>query len=343
MSSNETHAEPQTVLVILLNYKTPEMTVKSLRAAMAAMEDLPGEIVVVDNASGDGSFEHIQNAAKQAGWLHNDRVRVIQSPVNGGFGAGMNVGMASGLSNGARPAFYYLLNSDAFANEDTIANLRDFLLKNPRAGLAGSYVHGTDDTPHCTAFRFPSIAAEFEGAAHTGIVSRLLAKARVPMDLPTTAAQVDWTAGASLMIRSDVIQDVGPFDERFFLYFEETELCHRAACAGWTTYYVPDSTIAHVGSASTGMKKWNRTPSYWFDSRWYYFSKVHGRPYAIAATFALLAGKALYGLRRVIQTKPQMDPNGFTRDLWSHMRRQLTQPVDLIETRALSSKPKESK
>ncbi len=338
------HAQKTTgfsVLTVLLNYKTPDMTTKSLRAAMAAMEDLSGEIVVVDNASGDGSYESIRQVAEQEGWLTSGRVRLIQSPVNGGFGAGMNLGMQAALSDGNRPDFYYLLNSDAFANEDTIQTLRDFLQKTPQAGFAGSYVHGLDDEPHCTAFRFPTLASEFEGAAHTGLITRLLPNVSVPMDLPSKAAQVDWTAGASLMIRADVIEQVGGFDETFFLYFEETELCHRAATAGWQTYYVPTSRIAHVGSASTGMKKWTRTPSYWFDSRWHYFSKVHGRAYAIAATFALLAGSGIYGLRRLIQSKPQVNSDGFIRDLWSNMRTQLARPVKQIETRPLSSEPKE--
>lgn len=333
----------QSVLTVLLNYKTPEMTVKSLRAAMAAMEDLSGEIVVVDNASDDGSLDHIRAAADNAGWLASGRVRLIQSPVNGGFGAGMNIGMKAGLSDGSHPGFYYLLNSDAFCAPDTIEALRNFMLKTPKAGLAGSYVHSLEGDPHCTAFRFPSVLSEFEGATHTGLISRLLANVSVPMVLPTQATQVDWTAGASLMIRADVIQEVGGFDETFFLYFEETELCHRAARAGWQTYFVPESRIAHVGSASTGMKDWDKTPGYWFDSRWYYFSKLHGRGYAVAATLALLMGCGIYGMRRIVQTKPQMDPDGFCRGLWDHMRRQLARSTHNFETRPLSSDSKEPK
>ncbi len=331
-----------TVLTILLNYRTPEMTLRSLGAAMAAIEDLSGEIVVVDNASGDNSMDIIRQGAMDAGWLQSGRVRLIQSPVNGGFGAGMNVGIQAGLSDGSTPGFYYLLNSDAFANCDTIEILRDFLVNTPQAGLAGSFVHGVDDTPHCTAFRFPTIASEFEGAAHTGLITRLLPNVSVAMGLPDETTQVDWTAGASLMIRSEVIAAVGGFDETFFLYFEETELCRRAAAAGWQTFYVPRSRIAHVGSASTGMKKWARTPAYWFESRWYYFSKVHSPAYAWAATMARLAGGAIYSARRLVQNRPAMDPDGFAGDLWRHMWSCLMhRPKN--ETRALSAELKEPK
>ncbi len=308
----------QTVLTIILNFRTPAMTLRSAEAAMAEMQHLPGEVLIVDNNSGDGSYEAILAGARERGWLADGRLRVEASPVNGGFGAGMNIGLHARLSDGSVPDFFYLLNSDAFPDPGCIRTLRDFLLDHPGAGLAGSYVYGEDGVPHCTLFRFPSIASEFEGAARTGVISRLLAHAIVPMDIPTEPQQVDWTAGASLMIRREVIEAVGGFDETFFLYFEETELCHRAGRAGWRTHYVPQSTIVHVGSASTGMKDWGRTPAFWLDSRLYYFTRVHGAAYAIGATAARLAGGTVYGLRRLISNKPRADAPHFYSDLLRH-------------------------
>ncbi len=341
-ADSRNHAD-SSVLVVLLNYKTPEMTIKSLRAAMDAMEDLAGEITVVDNASGDGSLNTIRAAAEDAGWLQSGRVRLLQSPVNGGFGAGMNFGINAGLSDGTKPAFYYLLNSDAFCNERTIEALREFLHATPDAGFAGSYVHGIEGEPHCTAFRFPSLASEFEGAAQTGLITRLLPDVSVAMELPDKAVQVDWTAGASLMIRAEAIDAVNGFDEQFFLYFEETELCHRAAQAGWNTYYVPDSTIAHLGSVSTGMKDWSRTPSYWFDSRWHYFSTTSSRNYALAATLARFAGAAIYGLRRLIERKPQVEPDGFYRDLFNHLLAQISLKAKAPKVQPLTHNAKDTK
>ncbi len=87
---------------------------------------------------------------------------------------------------------------------------------------------------------------------------------------------MDWLAGASLMMRQDVLDRIGLFDEEFFLYFEETELCLRAARAGWPTDYVVESRVAHVGSASTGMKTWDRIPQFWLDSRLRYFTLAGG-------------------------------------------------------------------
>jgi GT2 family glycosyltransferase len=136
--------------------------------------------------------------------------------------------------------------------------------------------------------------------------------------LPDKTCTVDWLAGASLMMRQNVLDEVGLFDENFFLYFEETDLCRRAKLAGWETIYVRDSEVAHIGSVSTGMKTWDRMPEYWFNSRLHYFVKNHGRGYAFAATIAHLAGAAIYRVRAVLQGKPQVDPPKFLRDFAAH-------------------------
>ncbi|MEM7321378.1 MAG: glycosyltransferase family 2 protein [Pseudomonadota bacterium] len=309
------------VLTVILNYRTPELTLKACEAALNDMRDVAGEIVVVDNGSGDGSLELLRSEADARGWTKGNRLRVLESGRNGGFGAGVNFGIRAGLSTGATPDFYYLLNSDAWPDPGTIAHLRDFLIRTPKAGLVGSGVRGIDGGPHRTAFRFPSIAGEFESGAHTGFISRALHNSVVAVPIPLAATRIDWTAGASLMIRRAVIDATDGFDERFFLYFEETDLSRRARNLGWTTHYLPECAVAHVGSASTGMKIWARTPQYWFDSRLHYFVKSHGSVYAALATLALICGHMLWQVRRIIQRKSQLDPDWFLRDLiWHSIR-----------------------
>lgn len=308
-----------TLLCVLLNFRTAHMTLRAAEAAIADMAGMPGaEMVIVDNASGDGSFEILHDAAEARGWTGGNRVRVVASPVNGGFGAGNNVGMMSGMSDGSMPDFVYILNSDAFPDPGCIATLLGHLQSHPKAGMAGSHVRGEDDVPHCTLFRFPSVAGEFEGAARTGIFSRLLKHAIVPMDFPDHAIRVDWTAGASLMMRGEMLREIGYFDETYFLYFEETDLCLRAARAGWETWYVPESRVVHIGSVSTGMKTWDRMPRYWFDSRRHYFLKNHGRAYATAALLARAAGVSIHRIRVALSGRPAQDPPGFLRDLIAH-------------------------
>lgn len=301
------------VLCIILNWRTAEMTLSAVAAAERAMEGIDGAINVVDNDSQDGSFEKLESAL--AG---RPRVRVLQSGRNGGFGAGNNVGIRAGLPDGARPDFVYILNSDAFPAPDAISALLTHLQAHPGTGFAGSQIHGTDGEPHITAFRFPGIASEFEGAVKLGPVSRLLSRFIVALPLPSVTTPVDWLAGASVMMRQSMLEGIGLFDETFFLYFEETDLMLRGRRAGWATDYVVESRVAHIGSASTGMKKWQRIPGYWFDSRWHYFAKNHGRVYAVAATLAHLAGLGLNRLRMVLQRRRAGNAPHYFRDLVKH-------------------------
>lgn len=309
------------VLTIILNYKTAEMTLRSVESARRAMQDIAGEILVVDNDSQDGSFETIAAKIAENGWDkggETGHTRVIQSGHNGGFGAGNNVGIRAGLSDGTKPDFYYVLNSDAFPTPGAIAALLAHLQANPKTGFAGSYIYGEDGTRHTTTFRFPSAASEFESAIRFGPVTRLLRSRRVPLEGVTTDRAVDWIAGASLMMRADVLDDIGLFDETFFLYFEETDLCRRARQAGYGIDYVHASEVMHIGSVSTGMGNWARVPGYWFDSRWHYFAKNHGAFYASLATMVHLLGGALHWVRCLITRKKRGVQPRFLTTLLTH-------------------------
>jgi len=302
------------ILTIVLNYRTAQMTLKSAAAARVAMAGLPGELVIVDNDSQDGSFEAMRSDVTAQGW---DDVRVIQSGRNGGYGAGNNFGLRAGMADGTRPDYVYILNSDAFPKPGAIKVLYDHLNATPRTGFAGSYIEGEDEVQHTTTFRFPSVWSEFEGSIGFGPVSRMLKSYRVPRALQKTAL-VDWLAGASVMMRQDVLDEIGLFDETFFLYFEETDLCRRAHKAGHQVMFLADSVVTHLGSVSTGMKEWDRVPDYWFASRWYYFTKNHGRAYAVAATVMHLTGGGLHWLRCKLTGKTNTGAPHFLRTMARH-------------------------
>lgn len=316
------------LLVIVLNYRTAQMT---LRAVEAALADMPegAELVLVDNASGDGSAALLQEAVTQRGWDADGKVRFIQSAVNGGFGAGNNIGLRQKMTDGSVPDYFYILNSDAFPDRGCIAGLLRHMQITPKAGMVGSHVRGEDDMPHTTAFRFPTIAGEFEGGARLGPISRALHRSIIAPPLPDRTCQVDWVAGASVMMRAQMLDDIGLFDEDFFLYFEETDLCNRAARAGWERWYMPEVGVVHIGSVSTGMKEWQRMPAYWFASRRTYFCKNHGRAYAALAWAARLAGGSIHALRTTLSGQPSQDPAYFLRDL---LRFGLGLPLELGRT-----------
>ncbi|MFT6389024.1 MAG: GT2 family glycosyltransferase [Cellvibrionaceae bacterium] len=309
---------------IILNFRTPDMTVDAIKSTIAALVDVDFEwsITIVDNDSGDASEEKLRavcldnQRSKVDGW---SRVDVLQSGNNGGFGAGNNVGIRHVMMQHKNLEYLYVLNSDAFPEREALTTLVYFLDNNKNYGVAGSYIFGTDGEPHITAFRFPTIQGEFEGAIKLGPVSRLLNKYIVPIGIPETSIDVDWLAGASMLVRVETIHQVGLFDETFFLYFEETDFLLRMAKQGWKTRYLLESKVAHVGSASTGMKQWERIPSYWLDSRRHYFTKNHGKMYFYLATLAKILGIGIWRLRCKITSKTDQEPQKFSFDIIRHL------------------------
>ncbi len=293
------------------------MTLDAAEAAVAAMEGIHGEILIVDNDSQDGSFEMMRDAVARQDW---PTVTVLQSGRNGGYGAGNNFGIRAGFQTlkDERPDYIYILNSDAFPERHAISYLLKHMEENKETGFAGSLTIGDDGQSHQTAFRFPTLASEFEGAIKFGPVSRLLRRKIVALPVPDSTCHVGWLAGASLMIRREVLDDIGLFDESFFLYFEETDLCLRAVLDGHKMTFVRESVVTHIGSVSTGMKTQKRMPSYWFDSRLHYFLRNHGRAYATAATVLHLAGGSFARLREILQRKPASTPKFFLIDMALH-------------------------
>lgn len=302
------------ILCVILNYKTPAMTIDAVRAARTALARVEGHrIDVVDNDSRDGSFEALCLARENERWHDVD---VMQSGHNGGFGFGNNFAIRRALASSDPPELVYILNSDAFPEPEAVEVLLRFMREHPGVGIAGSALHGVDGDPHISAFRFPTLRSEIANSFRLGLLRRVFPESEIPiLPRPERTRPVDWLAGASMIIRRAVLEEVGLFDEGFFLYFEETDLCRRARIAGWPTWYVVESRVAHVGHGSTGLKdKQKPMPRYWFDSRRYYFLKNHGRAYLWAANAAQAAGLATFKVRARLQRKADPDPVRFLRD-----------------------------
>ncbi|MFW5875173.1 MAG: glycosyltransferase family 2 protein [Myxococcota bacterium] len=314
------------VLSIVINYRTPDITMRAVEAGQAELARIGSNcrMVVVDNDSRDGSYERLRARVRKAGWQH--RVQVVRAGHNGGFAYGNNFAIRPALAWQDPPDYFYLQNPDAFPEPGALRALIDELQNHPEAGIAGSGIRGMDGEAHRTAFRFPSVPGELEAYARIGPVSRLLQHHMVALPLTGRTIRADWVSGASMLVRRAVFEDVGLFDERFFLYFEETDFCLRARRAGWGTLHVPDSSVIHLGSASTGAYRGGcRMPSYWFDSRRYYFRKNHGRPYLWMSNAALLVGSGMFRLRRAIEGyRADDEPRRFVRDFVTHTIRRRT-------------------
>ena len=308
------------VVVAIVNYCTPELVIDCL-ASLASVRNECARmtVVVADNASPDGSGQVIGDAIVERGW--SDWAELMQMPRNGGFSYGNNGVMRAYLNSQEAPDYFWLLNSDTVAREGSLTALLQFMRDNPRVGIAGSRLEHPDATPQESAFRFHSIAGEFEISANNGLVSRWLRNYRISPDISDTIGQYDWLSGASMLIRREVLDDIGLFDEGYFLYFEETDFCLRASQKGWNCWYVPQSHIVHLVGRSTGVwdrQKIQRRPRFWFESRRRYYVKHHGRFYGIIADAALIAGTVLWMMRAAIERRPSLCPEKFLSDVVRH-------------------------
>ena len=304
-------------LVVIVNYRTGGLVVDCLRSLEPELRACGGAgVVVVDNCSGDGSDERIAAAIASEGW--SDWARLVRAPVNGGFSYGNNLAIRPSLDSGEAPEAYWLLNPDTEVRPGALRALLDFLGAQPRVGIVGSSFEGATGQVWPHAFRFPSIWSELASGLRLGIVGTLLKKHLVLLRMSDRAERVDWLPGASMLVRREVFEQVGLMDEGYFLYFEETDFCLRAAKAGWACWYVPQSRVMHIAGQSTGVTGErglsNRRPAYWFESRRRYWIKNHGWPYAAVTDLVWVLAFALRRLRNGLLRRADAVPPHFFRD-----------------------------
>jgi N-acetylglucosaminyl-diphospho-decaprenol L-rhamnosyltransferase len=203
-----------------------------------------------------------------------------------------------------------------------IGELARFLEAHPDVGIAGSSFENLDGSEWPKAFRFPSLLSEFEGGLQLGLASRVLRHWVVPQLMTPVAQPIDWVVAASMMIRWSVFDRIGGFDDKYFLYFEETDFCFRAKKAGLSTWYVPASRVMHIGGQTTNVSNRKavpeRLPGYWFESRRRYFAVNHGLAYAMRADVVALLAHALGSLKRMAQGRRNQGVPHFLADLLRH-------------------------
>jgi len=307
------------VTVIIVSYKTAELTVACLESLMpernAAGIDL--QAVVIDNDSGDSPA--VARAIAARGW--QSWVTLVTAPRNGGFAYGNNLGFAEAC-RARSPDYLHLLNPDTRVTPGAVSALVQFLDSHSGVGLAGSSFENGDGTDWPIAFRFPSLLSEVEGGLRLGIVSSLLDRWSVARVMTPAQQPVDWGAGASIMIRREVLEAIGGLDENYFLYFEETDFCWRAKRAGYPMWYVPQSRVIHIAGQSTKVTERGATvrrlPGYWFESRRRYFLTTAGLRRAILIDFAAIAATALGSLRLVLQGRRGALVPRYVADLWQY-------------------------
>lgn len=309
--------------IITVNYRTASLVIESVRAIANQKEALgKGKVVIIDNASGDGSVEQISSAIQAEGW--SSWVDVVPMARNGGFAFGNNAGFSQVLLSPDHVDYLLLLNPDSLVREGAIEKLVTFMSNHPEAGIAGSRLENLDGGIECSAHTFHSPLSELLDGARLGALTHILSSYEVTPPLCADAYACDWVSGSSMMIRRKVIEDIGPMDEGYFLYFEEVDFFFRAAQAGWQTWYVPESIVMHIEGVSTGIKSTKRRPAYWYNSRRRYFVKHYGISGLILADLLWSVGRFTFLLRRFLKLGakgPLRDPKYYSFDLlWGDMR-----------------------
>ena len=306
------------VHVVVLNYRTPKLTVRCLESLKHEVDEIGSmRVVVTDNDSGGDSLDIIQSAIDENGW---DWCTLQPLPHNGGYSSGNNAGIRPYLCSEDPPEYVMLVNPDAYVREGSIRALLGFMESHPEVGIAGAKVEDEEGKQAHSAFRFPNVASELVDGFKLGVLTKLLRDRQLLYDLGDETMPVDWVTGAAMMIRKEVLDEIGLLDDGYFLYFDEVDFCFRARQAGWEVYYVPDSVVVHLEAQATGItddrKEQPRYPDYWFESRRRFFVKNRGASQAMLADLAFLAGYTTYVVRRVIQRKQDPEPPHFWWDFF---------------------------
>ncbi len=197
------------------------------------------ELIVVDNASSDGSL---------AGLDADPAVRVVRTGANLGYGAGANRGVASTATE-----LVLVSNPDVAVHPGALDALSAAFAADPTLAIAGPRILNVDGTRYPSARRFPSTVVA-GGHALLGLVApgnRFTRRYRMADLDPETTATVDWVSGACFMARHRALEELGGFDESYFMYLEDVDLCWRAHRAGWSVAYVPAAAVTHLQGIST--------------------------------------------------------------------------------------------
>jgi GT2 family glycosyltransferase len=261
------------ITVVIVSYNTREILSNCLDALFRNSTGLAMEVFVVDNDSRDQSAAMVSERFPA--------VHLIANRQNLGFAAANN--QAFRQSSGK---YIVLLNPDAYVGPSSIPNAVRYMESHPDCGLCGGKIISPEGRLEPSARRFPSPLTklltlsglrakypsspwlnwhEFGGFAH---------------DRPM---EVDWVPGTFTIVRKTMLDAIGPFDERFFIYYEETDLCLRAKKAGWKVFFIPDAEVMHIGGASSKTRKdktydsaASQVLSFRMRSEWLYYRKNHG-------------------------------------------------------------------
>lgn len=297
MSAN---TDPPQLTVIFVSWNVADLLLRAIASVFASWGSADAlEVIVVDNASQDGTVAAIRQRFPE--------VRLIVNDTNRGFTAANNQALEV-----ARGDYLLLLNPDTEVLGDALPTLLGYMEAHPDVGLVGPQLLNPDGSVQSSRRRFPTLGLLFlESTWLQGLAPRRwLARYYVRDRADDEEQDVDWVTGAAMLIRRSVLAQVGPLDERFFMYSEEVDWCRRIKLAGWRIAYLPGAQVIH----HEGQSSQQVVPArhiYFQSSKILYTRKVFGTAAAEALRLWLLlqyawqigleGGKWLIGHKRPLR------------------------------------------
>jgi len=234
------------ISIVIVNYKSKDLTLNCIKSIKDA--DWPGldyEIIVVDNYSDDLSSDDLKKYGE---------IKYMMNGQNMGYGAANNQGIKE-----AQGKYIVIMNPDTQAQKDVFIKLFNFLESNPKVGLVGPKQYSLDGTAQDTCFRWPRLLTPLYRRTPLGKIG----SAKKDLDRflykdynKDSLKEVDWLLGSFLFCRAEALRQAGVFDKKFFLYFEDTDLCRRFWRHGWKVVYNPAARIIHNHKRQSALTPW---------------------------------------------------------------------------------------
>lgn len=236
------------ISIVIVNYRSKGLTLNCIKSIKEAdWTGLSYEIIVVDN----NSFDHVGDILA---WQYPE-VKFIQADDNIGMGAGNNLGIAK-----AQGKYIVVMNPDTIAMSDTFKKLYDYMEANKQVGVVGPKQFNPDKTVQVSCYRWHGILTPIWRRTFLGVRFGVQDMKRFMMsDFDRQSIrEVDWLLGSFLFMRATALKQIGGFDERFFLYFEDTDLCRRFHKKNWGVVFNPGASIIHNHGRASARTPWYR-------------------------------------------------------------------------------------
>jgi N-acetylglucosaminyl-diphospho-decaprenol L-rhamnosyltransferase len=278
--------------VVIVSWNTNDLLRGCLTSLYHSEGDFSFETVVVDNCSSDGSADMVREEFPQ--------VRLIESEINGGYAYANNQGLRC-----FQARYYLLLNPDTVLPPDALHRMLEFLDSRPEVGIAGPKLVMADGELDMACRRsFPTPENSFYklfGLSRLFPNSERFGRYNLTYLDPDQVAEVDSVVGAFMMVRREVVEEVGCLDEQYFMYAEDLDWALRAKRAGWKVYYYPEVTVLHYKRQSSQQNKDRSNYEFW-RAMYIFYRKHYAHETPLWLHYLVLGGLSVRGRGRMLRT-----------------------------------------